>query len=224
MRYFERSANPRTLYSGMSRMATEQPRAVWCCSTCGAIYHKDYPRCPADGAEVVIAERDPMLGTQIGQYTIDRLIGEGGMGRVYLAHHAHLPNKRYAIKVLLGDHSASAAMRARFTREAERASQLDHPNVVKVVDFGQTSHGLLYIVMDHVDGPSLVSMIGDQPMAPARVISLARAICQGLAHAHAAGIVHRDLKPENILVSTGPDGSVPRIVDFGLALSIDQSD
>ncbi|HEX3474700.1 MAG TPA: serine/threonine-protein kinase, partial [Kofleriaceae bacterium] len=208
----------------MSRMATEQPRAVWCCSTCGAIYHKDYPRCPADGAEVVIAERDPLLGTQIGHYTIDSLIGEGGMGRVYLAHHAHLPNKRYAVKVLLGDHAASAQMRARFTREAERASQLDHPNVVKVVDFGQTRHGLLYIVMDHVDGPALVSLIGDVPMAPARVIPLVRAICKGLAHAHAAGIVHRDLKPENILVSTGPDGPVPRIVDFGLALSIDQSD
>src|SRR6185369_10584456 len=109
----------------MSRSPTEQPRAVWCCSTCGAIYHKDFPRCPADGAE-------------------------GGMGRVYLAHHANLPNMRYAFKVLLGDHSASIAMRARFTREAERASQLDHPNVVKVVDFGQTTHGLLYIVMDYV--------------------------------------------------------------------------
>jgi serine/threonine-protein kinase len=205
-------------------MATEQPRAVWCCSMCGAIYHKDYPRCPADGAEVVRAERDPLLGTQIGHYSIDKLLGEGGMGRVYLAHHAHLPNKRYAVKVLLGDHAASAQMRARFTREAERASQLDHPNVVKVVDFGQTGRGLLYIVMDHVDGPSLMSMIGEVPMPPAQVIPLARAICKGLAHAHAAGIVHRDLKPENILVSTGPDGPVPRIVDFGLALSVDQTD
>jgi len=205
-------------------MATEQPRAVWCCSSCGAIYHKDYPRCPADGAEVVMSERDPLLGSAVGHYTIDALLGEGGMGRVYLAHHAHLPNKRYAIKVLLGDHAASAAMRARFTREAERASQIDHPNVVKVVDFGQTGHGLLYIVMDYVDGPSLVTLIGDQPMAAARVIALSRAICQGLVHAHAAGIVHRDLKPENILVSTGTDGPVPRIVDFGLALSVDQSD
>ena len=205
-------------------MATEQPRAVWCCSSCGAIYHKDYPRCPADGAEVVMAERDPLLGSAVGHYTIDALLGEGGMGRVYLAHHAHLPNKRYAIKVLLGDHAASAAMRARFTREAERASQIDHPNVVKVVDFGQTGHGLLYIVMDYVDGPSLVTLIGDQPMPPARVIELSRAICRGLVHAHAAGIVHRDLKPENILVSSGPDGSVPRIVDFGLALSVAQSD
>jgi len=208
----------------MSRMVTEQPRAVWCCSTCGAIYHKDFPRCPADGAEVVMAERDPLLGAVVGHYTIDKLIGEGGMGRVYLAHHANLPNKRYAFKVLLGDHAASTMMRARFTREAERASQLDHPNVVKVVDFGQTTHGLLYIVMDYVDGPSLVSLIGDVPMPPAQVIALARAICKGLVYAHAAGIVHRDLKPENVLVATGPDGPVPRIVDFGLAMSVDQSD
>ena len=102
----------------MSRMVTEQPRAVWCCSMCGAIYHKDFPRCPADGAEVVMAERDPLLGAAVGHYTIDRLLGEGGMGRVYLAHHANLPNKHYAFKVLLGDHSASTMMRARFTREA----------------------------------------------------------------------------------------------------------
>jgi hypothetical protein len=191
---------------------------------CGAIYHKDFPRCPADGAEVVMAERDPLLGTVIGHYTIARLIGEGGMGRVYLAHHANLPNKRYAFKVLLGDHSASTAMRTRFTREAERASQLDHPNVVKVVDFGQTRHGLLYIVMDYVEGPSLMTLIGNAPMAPARAVALARGICKGLVHAHATGIVHRDLKPENILVSSGPDGEVPRIVDFGLALSVDQGD
>jgi serine/threonine protein kinase len=208
----------------MSRSATEQPRKVWCCSTCGAIYHKDFPRCPIDGAEVVIADRDPLLGAMVGHYTIDKLIGEGGMGRVYLAHHANLPNKRYAFKVLLGDHSASTTMRVRFTREAERASQLDHPNVVKVVDFGQTTHGLLYIVMDYVEGASLVSLIGDAPMPPAQVISLARAICKGLVHAHAAGLVHRDLKPENILVCSGPEGLVPRIVDFGLAMSIDQSD
>ena len=208
----------------MSRMATEQPRAVWCCSTCGAIYHKDFPRCPADGAEVVMADRDPLLGTAIGHYTIEKLIGEGGMGRVYLAHHMNLPNKRYAFKVLLGDHSASAMMRARFTREAERASQLDHPNVARVVDFGQTARGLLYIVMDYVEGPSLVSLIGDLPMSPGRVIGLSRAICKGLVYAHAAGIVHRDLKPENILVASGLEGEIPRLVDFGLAMSIDQSD
>jgi serine/threonine protein kinase len=208
----------------MSRVATEQPRAVWCCSRCGAIYHKDFPRCPADGAEVVMAERDPLLGAVVSNYAIDELLGEGGMGRVYLAHHLNLPNKRYAFKVLLGDHAASIAMRARFTREAERASQLDHPNVVKVVDFGQTQHGLLYIVMDYVDGPSLVTLIDESPMPPVKVVGLVRDICKGLVYAHGAGIIHRDLKPENILVSAGPNGPVPRIVDFGLAVSVDQGD
>jgi eukaryotic-like serine/threonine-protein kinase len=208
----------------MSPGTFEQPKAVWSCSACGAIYHKDFPRCPTDGAEVVMSERDPLLGSRVGPYTIDQLIAEGGMGRVYLAHHTGQPRRRYALKVLLGDHAASLAMRARFTREAERASQLHHPNLVKVVDFGQSRHGLLYIAMDYVEGPSLATLIGNTPMEPARVIALTRAICKGLAYAHGAGIVHRDLKPENILVSPGPHGEVPRIVDFGLAMSLDQTD
>ena len=214
----------RVRYGEMSRGATEPPSALWCCSTCGAIYYKDFPRCPVDGAEVVITHRDPLLGAVVGNYTIEELLGEGGMGRVYLAHHANLPNKRYAFKVLLGDHAASPTMRTRFAREAERASRLDHPNVVKVVDFGQTVHGLLYIVMDYVDGPSLHTLVGERPLAPVRVVGLVREICKGLGHAHAAGIVHRDLKPENILVEAGPAGPVPRLVDFGLAVSLDQSD
>jgi len=78
--------------------------------------------------------------------------------------------------------------------------------------------------MEYVEGPSLVTLIDDGVMAPLRVVQLARAVCEGLVYAHTAGIVHRDLKPENILVTPGPGGPVPRLVDFGLALSIDQSD
>jgi len=166
-----------------------------------------------------------MLGAVVGHYTIEKLLGEGGMGRVYLAHHATLPNKHYAFKVLLGDHSASTMMRARFTREAERASQLDTPNVVKVVRF-RPDHARPAL---HRDGlrrrPSLVSLIDDVPMPPAQVIALARAICKGLVYAHAAGDrASRCIKPENILVATGPDGPVPRLVDFGLAMSLNQND
>ncbi|HEY0191147.1 MAG TPA: serine/threonine-protein kinase, partial [Kofleriaceae bacterium] len=209
----------------MSELARNETRAVWCCSTCGAVYHKDFPRCPSDGAEVVMCDRDPLLGTAVGHYQIQQLIGEGGMGRVYLAAHATLPNKRYAFKVLLGDHAASATMRTRFTREAERASQLEHANISQVVDFGRTERGLLYIVMDYVEGPSLVTLIGETPVAPRRVIALAREICRALVYAHARGIVHRDLKPENILVRRGPGGEeVPLLVDFGLAMSVDQID
>lgn len=195
--------------------------AVWCCSTCGAVYHKDYPRCPNDGGEVIVSATDPLLGRTIGRYVIARFVGEGGMGRVYEARHATLANKRYAVKVLLGDAGATPSMRKRFAREAESASRLVHPNVVGVTDFGATEGGLPYIVMDFVDGRSLADIIDDGPIAPARVVKLARAVCDGLAFAHDAGVVHRDLKPANIIV-TAED--VPRIADFGLAQTLDASD
>ena len=202
----------------MSRSGAE---AVWCCSTCGAIYHKDYPRCPNDGGEVVVSPTDPILGKTIGRYVIDRFIGEGGMGRVYEAHHATLANKRYAVKVLLGDAGATPSMRKRFAREAESASRLVHPNVVGVIDYGATEGGLPYIVMDFVDGQSLAELIDSGPMPPARVIRLVRAVCDGLAFAHAAGVVHRDLKPANIIVTAD---DLPRIADFGLAQTLDEGD
>ena len=206
----------------MSRGATE---AVWCCSTCGAIYHKDFPRCPNDGGEVIISATDPMLGKTIGRYVIDRFLGEGGMGRVYEAHHATLANKRYAVKVLLGDAGATPSMRKRFAKEAESASRLVHPNVVGVTDYGSTEGGLPYIVMDFVDGRSIAEMIEDGPIAVPHALRLARAICDGLAYAHEAGVVHRDLKPANILVvHTNEGDEVPRIADFGLAQTVEDGD
>ena len=197
--------------------------AVWCCSSCGAVYHKDYPRCPNDGAEVVLAVRDPLLDQPIGNYVIDRLIGEGGMGRVYMAHHATLSSKRYAIKVLLGDAAATASMRKRFTHEAESASRLDHPNLVNVLDFGQMATGLPYIVMEYVDGTVLTDLM-IKPMDPARVVRIARAVCDGLVHAHEAGVVHRDLKPDNIMIVTVDGVEIPRVADFGLATTVDAAD
>jgi serine/threonine-protein kinase len=195
--------------------------AVWCCSTCGAVYHKDYPRCPNDGGEVVVKTTDPLLGQTIGRYAIERFVGEGGMGRVYEARHTTLANKRYAVKVLLGDAGATPSMRKRFAREAESASRLVHPNVVGVIDYGATEGGLPYIVMDFVDGESLAELIDSGPMPPARVVRLMRAVCDGLAFAHEAGVVHRDLKPANIIVTAD---DVPRIADFGLAQTVDGRD
>ena len=202
-------------------MSNGAASAVWCCSTCGAVYHKDYPRCPNDGGEVVVKTTDPLLGQTIGRYAIERFVGEGGMGRVYEARHTTLANKRYAVKVLLGDAGATPSMRKRFAREAESASRLVHPNVVGVIDFGATEGGLPYIVMDFVDGQSLADLIDSGPMSPARVVRLMRAVCDGLAFAHAAGVVHRDLKPANIIVTAD---DVPRIADFGLAQTLGASD
>ncbi|MEO8706135.1 MAG: protein kinase [Kofleriaceae bacterium] len=172
----------------------------------------------------MLEDRDPLLGTIVAEhYSIEELIGEGGMGRVYRAHHLRLQRRHFAIKVLLGDLASTPEMRMRFAHEADAASRLDHPNVVPVVDFGRTESGLMFLAMELVDGYTLAEVIAAQaPMAPAHVIALARQLCAGLAHAHARGLVHRDFKPENVILATSGGLETPRILDFGLAIMADE--
>lgn len=189
------------------------------CTSCLAIYRADFQRCPLDGGALVLGETDPLIGTTVGAYVIDGKLGEGGMGRVYRAHRADDPTKRVALKILLGDLAASSIMRERFQREAEAARQLSHKHIVGVLDYGHTSAGLPFLVMDLVEGTNLAVVLSKGPMAGDRVIRLARQLCEGLDHAHSRGVIHRDFKPDNILiVNEGPDEQV-RIADFGLALS-----
>ena len=196
---------------------------IRCCGICGAAYRTEFQRCPNDGGELVLSASDPLVGKTLGeQYVIEALIGEGAMGRVYRAHHHRLTGRRFAVKVMLGDLAVDPEMRMRFAREAEATSRLDHPGVVGVHDFGRTPSGLLFLVMELVEGETLGRVLRRGPMAPERVIRLARQLCHGLAHAHARGIVHRDLKPDNILVvAPGTAGERVRIGDFGLAITRD---
>ncbi len=167
---------------------------------------------------MVAATDDPLLGQTLGgRYVIEALIGEGGLGRVYRARHVKI-SRRYAVKVPFGDVSGDDRLRLRFAREAEAASRLDHPNLVGVLDVGETEAGLLYLVMDFVDGVSLGEMIDDGPMAASVAANLVGQIAAGLIQAHERGLIHRDLKPENVLVVAGDDGPVVRIVDFGIAI------
>ena len=104
---------------------------------CSAIYRTDFDRCPSDGGALELSATDPLIGAELaGQYTVEGLIGEGAMGRVYRAHHSRLPNKHYAIKVLVGDFAASAAMRMRFANEAETSFEYydfsDFPDAIGV--------------------------------------------------------------------------------------------
>ena len=185
-----------------------------CCSRCGATYRKEVAFCPADGGEIVGVDGDPLIGSELEHYAIEALLGEGGMGRVYRAHHRTLVHKEFAVKVLIGDLASAQAMRMRFVNEAKSAGRLAHPNVVSVVDCGRSATGLIYLVMELVEGRSLADLIDDGPLDPEREARLARGIADGLHHAHALGIVHRDLKPENVIVATTPNGEVPRIVDL----------
>ncbi len=145
-----------------------------------------------------------------------QLLGRGGMGTVYRAVHRKL-QRPVAVKILdasLQDHAAlGAAFSQRFTREARTLARLDHPNVVRVYDFGHRS-GLFYLVMELVDGVDLRQVIQGGGLEPAEALALIPQICAALQYAHDQGVVHRDIKPENILVDRR--GTV-KIADFGLA-------
>jgi eukaryotic-like serine/threonine-protein kinase len=152
------------------------------------------------------------------RYRIDEMISEGAMGRVYLAHHARL-SKRFAVKILFGDLASQRAMRDRFAQEAEAASRLEHRNLVSVVDFGESETGLLYLVMEYIEGRTLDRLLREEgPFTEERAIRIAHDLCRGLRHLHARGLIHRDLKLENVVVVHDRDVEVPKIVDFGIAL------
>jgi len=159
--------------------APTAPRgALRSCAKCGAVYRTELAHCPIDGGVLAVTAHDPLIGMVVGQhYRIEALVGEGAMGRVYRARHTVLAHKKFAVKVLLGDLAVSAANRMRFAREAEATSRLDHCNIVGVHDFGRSSTGLLYIAMDLVEGETLGQIMRRGPLAPARVLRLARQLC-----------------------------------------------
>ncbi len=189
------------------------------CPKCLSVFRSGFPRCPLDGSVLQHVTDDPLTGFVLAErYVIESLIGEGGMGRVYRARHIRM-SRRFAIKVLFGDLAADGKARSRFAREAESSSRLSHPNVVSVVDFGETDEGLLYLVMEHIDGQELHRVVARQaPFNTARAVNLLRQLARGLGHAHDRGLVHRDFKTENVLITTDGGDEIARIVDFGIAV------
>ncbi len=162
---------------------------------------------------------DPLLGSMVGgRYRVQELLGEGGMGQVYLAVHEAI-EKRIALKILRPEYSRKADIVTRFQQEAISASRIKHPNVLDVFDFGQTATGCFFLAMEFLEGHDLADELDRTGrLEPGRALSLALQICKALAAAHGAGVVHRDLKPENVFLQTTPDGDeVIKIVDFGIA-------
>jgi eukaryotic-like serine/threonine-protein kinase len=164
------------------------------------------------------ASTDPLIGTVVAErYRVDRLLGEGGMGKVYAAEHV-LMKKRLAIKALHPTLCKLPDVVARFEREAMAAANIDHPNIAAATDFGRLPDGSLFLVLELVVGTSLRDEIAKGAMALDRALHIARQIATALAAAHAFGIVHRDLKPENVmLVSKGDDPDFVKVLDFGVA-------
>ena len=149
----------------------------------------------------------------IGKYRIERVLGQGGNGTVYLAHDPGL-DRRVALKTLTLGSAVGLEARARFLREAEAAGGLRHPNLVVVYDVGEHA-GEPYLAMEYVEGVDLEQVIQRrEPRSVEWTIDVLRQVCEGLAHAHRNGIVHRDVKPANIRVTAADE---VKIMDFGLA-------
>jgi len=173
----------------------------------------------ADATVVINPPSDPLIGVTLdGKYRIEERLGVGGMGTVYRARHL-LIDRAVALKVLNQRLVEDEASRIRFQREAKAAGRLHHLNAVAVTDFGESSQGYVYIVMELLEGRTLREILAKEaPLETARAVSMMLQASSAVAAAHEAGVIHRDLKPANIFVTQSADApSVVKVLDFGIA-------
>lgn len=189
------------------------------------------------GGVVADPNEDPLVGTTLHDtYYVSRVIGEGGMGRVYEARHTRISSKRYAIKVLHAEYARNPEIRQRFQHEAEAAAAISHPGVVGTYDVGETPGERPYMVCEYLSGEDLNEYLTEHGALPAQtVVHIGRQLCSALGAAHARGVIHRDLKPHNVFV-IGDDiapakafeldhiDALPavKVLDFGLSRFIER--
>jgi serine/threonine-protein kinase len=168
-------------------------------------------------------EPDQYVGTTLGdRYVIDKVLGEGGMGKVYRAHHKVI-EKKVAVKILHAELAKDKEAVGRFLREARAASSIGNPHIIDIIDFGEAPDGSTYFVMEYLNGESLGALLDQRGKLPVNMVcDIAIQLCDGLAAAHDQQIVHRDLKPDNIVLLK-PQGTFAgqsyfcKILDFGIA-------
>lgn len=196
------------------------------CPQCDGRYPKEFRVCPQDATPLEDAlEQDPLIGAILADtYHIIRLMGEGGMGRVYEAQHTRLTNRKLAIKLLHDEMARQPEILTRFEREAEAASTIAHPNVVEVLDVNRLEDGRPYIVCEYLEGEefgALLDRVGTLPVETA--VRIVRQICRALMAAHDRGIVHRDVKPENVFLVGDSRAPRVKVIDFGISKQSDGS-
>ncbi len=203
----------------LARLDGRQIDVVKECPRCGRCFSASSSVCESDGVELILSV--PVERTIDGRYRLDRLLGRGGMGAVYEALDLRL-SRAVAVKVMKGGLFGNSGAVRRFSREAQAAARLNHPNIVRIFDFGSLAGDGAYQVLELVPGRSWRAALADDGQwQPQFALPLFSGVLDGLECAHQAGIVHRDLKPENILLDPAmPSDSAPftaRILDFGLA-------
>jgi serine/threonine-protein kinase len=193
------------------------------CSKCGTRHPSHYKLCPNDGT--LLVDADDLVGTTLSDsYVVIKILGEGGMGRVYEARHTRLESKRFAIKTLHEDLAHHQQTVARFRREADVAAAIESPYVVTVYDVDETADGRLYLVSELLEGAELGAYLAEhKKLSVALAVRIVRQITKALDAAHRAGAVHRDLKPENVFLTGDPSAPVAKVLDFGIAKFDDQT-
>jgi serine/threonine protein kinase/Flp pilus assembly protein TadD len=165
-------------------------------------------------------QKEPVLPGEIGGYSIDGKLGEGGMGVVYKATQQD-PRRSVALKVLRAGMDSRIVL-ARFEAERHALGMMDHPCIAKVFEAGVTGDGLPFFVMEYVDGEPITRYCDRKGLATSARLDLFMSVCDAVQHAHQKGIIHRDLKPTNILVAERDGHAAPKVIDFGISKAIDR--
>ncbi len=213
--------------SQLDSMVNKSPsrRFKQVCLECGEEFEDGLTVCPNDGKGLAKILDKLKAGDMFAdRYEIVKALGAGGMSTVYLANHV-LMNKLMAVKLLHDHLSSDVNAVQRFQREAQAVTLLSHPNILAVHDFGLSSDGLAYLVMDYLDGASLQEYIALKGAIDwQKASSFFLQLCSGLQHAHIKGVVHRDLKPGNVMIVRDENKTYQlKIVDFGLAKLCDET-
>ncbi len=201
------------------------PKCLYCANEIENDFFEEGKFCPFCGNRLPIGsnEETSFVGRKIGDhYIINEKLGEGGMGYVFKAKHTMLDTD-VAIKVLREDFAENPESFERFRREAKNTSKLSHPNAVRLHDFGQTKDGLVYIILEYIDGLDVkILLTRDGPFPENRAVPIFTQICACLEEAHGQAIIHRDLKSENIMIcKKSKQEDFVKVLDFGIAKLMD---
>ena len=205
-----------------AQMIAEGNALLVICPSCGTCFDHNTSVCSVDGT--VLPEADLFPLRLAARYRLERVIGEGGSGTVFLARDEKL-DRAVAVKLLKGDHFTDSISRLRFAQEARVLARLSHPGVIGVFDSGELDNGAAYLVMEYLRGATLAAVIAAHGQAtPAQVVQLLLQGAAALTATHQLGLIHRDLKPDNLFLVQGAHGFQVKILDFGLAKTMAPSE